>query len=406
MKPLRGKWHCRHLGVALAVSMGCPALAEPPRFEPQVLPVQLDVGYATHVVDLDHDGLRDIVVVDSKRLWMMRGPDWQPQPFFATPDAVHDNVCLAAQDIDRDGRIDLALGADWQFGNTLEGGTYGWLNQRPDHTWTYYPLGSVPTLHRIRWADLRGDDRPALVLAPLKGRGSTPPEFAEAGVELTALWPPADSASARDAGSWERMLITDRLHVMHNLDVVDLNHDGREELLAASFEGIHHLELQPSGEWRSQRLGSGEQSRPAPQRGAGEIAFGSPGFDCIATMEPWHGDQVVVYTRPQPGAAAGDLWQRAVIDADLAWGHAVQWADLDGDQQDELIVGVRDQRPNGGPPGVRIYDFVDGKWQRTLLDPGRVAVESLAVADLNDDQRPDIVASGRATRNVVIYWNR
>jgi hypothetical protein len=27
------------------------------------------------------------------------------------------------------------------------------------------------------------------------------------------------------------------------------------------------------------------------------------------------------------------------------------------------------------------------------------------VADLNADRRPDIVASGRATRNVKIYWN-
>jgi hypothetical protein len=34
-----------------------------------------------------------------------------------------------------------------------------------------------------------------------------------------------------------------------------------------------------------------------------------------------------------------------------------------------------------------------------------MAAEDLTVADLNGDKRPDIIASGRATRNVTIYWN-
>ena len=39
------------------------------------------------------------------------------------------------------------------------------------------------------------------------------------------------------------------------------------------------------------------------------------------------------------------------------------------------------------------------------LDLGGVAVEDLAAADLNGDGRIDIVAVGRATHNVRIYWN-
>jgi hypothetical protein len=34
-----------------------------------------------------------------------------------------------------------------------------------------------------------------------------------------------------------------------------------------------------------------------------------------------------------------------------------------------------------------------------------MATEDLIVGDFNGDGRPDIVASGRATRNVKIYWN-
>jgi hypothetical protein len=103
------------------------------------------------------------------------------------------------------------------------------------------------------------------------------------------------------------------------------------------------------------------------------------------------------------------------LDDHLRWGHALWFADLDGDQLDELIVGVRDDpKADQGDTfterrGVRIYQSRDAtgqNWQRTLLDEGGVAVEDLAAADLDRDGRIDIVAVGRQTRNVTIYWNR
>ena len=36
---------------------------------------------------------------------------------------------------------------------------------------------------------------------------------------------------------------------------------------------------------------------------------------------------------------------------------------------------------------------------------GGIACEDLTVADLNADGRPDIIAAGRQTGNVRIYWN-
>ncbi len=40
-----------------------------------------------------------------------------------------------------------------------------------------------------------------------------------------------------------------------------------------------------------------------------------------------------------------------------------------------------------------------------LVDDNTMACEDLRLADLNGDGRIDIVAAGRATKNVVIYWN-
>jgi hypothetical protein len=116
----------------------------------------------------------------------------------------------------------------------------------------------------------------------------------------------------------------------------------------------------------------------------------------LATVEPWHGKSVVVYAE-QPG-----MWKRTAIESDISAGHALGWADFDGDGNDELAVGWRE-----GSPGVAIYSVRnDGSLiGKTMVDAGGMATEDLVVADLDGDKKPEIVASGRATRNVKIYWN-
>ena len=122
-----------------------------------------------------------------------------------------------------------------------------------------------------------------------------------------------------------------------------------------------------------------------------------------ATVEPWHGNTVVAYT---------PIATRTVLDDKLRWGHAIKLADLDGDGTPEVIAGVRDDPATGDSftdrRGVRVYRSTDG-WKtftRHAIDPGGVAVEDLAVADLDGDGRPDLVAVGRQTKNLRVYWNR
>jgi len=95
----------------------------------------------------------------------------------------------------------------------------------------------------------------------------------------------------------------------------------------------------------------------------------------------------------------------------LRWGHAINFADLNGDGSDLMIAGVRDNPTKDDTftekRGVRLYrhDPKTKKWERYILEDGGVAVEDLTVADLNGDGKPDIVAVGRATGNARIYWN-
>ncbi len=102
------------------------------------------------------------------------------------------------------------------------------------------------------------------------------------------------------------------------------------------------------------------------------------------------------------------MWPRFILDEELAWGHAIAIANLDEDADQELVVGVRDDKSDNHRCGVRVYDPVDavhGKWNRQIIDAGGVAVEDLVAADLDKDGDQDIIAVGRATHNAKIYWN-
>ena len=378
-------------------------------FRPQEIATDLTIGYATTLVDVNADGRTDIVVVDADRVVWYENPAWTMHTVIQGQ-TKRDNVCIAAHDVDRDGRVDFALGADWKPFNTQAGGTIQWLRHpaAAGASWELRLIAEEPTTHRMRWIDTHGDAVPELVVVPLMGRGSTKPLWAETGVRVLAFTIPADPTRDR----WPMRVLDDQMRVTHNFCPTDMDGDGRPEILCTSFEGVNLLARNPADEWMRTLIGSGNQ-QTSPNRGASEIKRGrlGDGTDYIATIEPWHGEQVVMYTR---AAGGGTLWTRRVLDEDLRWGHAVWCVNLDGDPDEELVVGVRDHKDDTWRSGVRIYDPgvppAGGQaerrpWRRTLVDPAGVAVEDLAAADLDGDGRTDIVAVGRATKNVRIYWN-
>jgi hypothetical protein len=204
----------------------------------------------------------------------------------------------------------------------------------------------------------------------------------------------------------------DTLHTIHNFQILDFDGDGKQEIVLASWEGVFVLKRGAGGRWSRTHLGAGNQES-RPFKGASEVKVGrlAGGRRYVATIEPWHGYQVVVYTAPQSGKG---MWDRRVIDEPVQWGHAVWCADLDGDADEELIIGQRDknQDPSREPrgPGVLVYDPRPGsaplEFVRHVIENGGVGVEDLVATDLNNDGRNDIVAGGRSTHNVRIYWNQ
>ena len=379
------------LSLALSQTPPNPPPASPGafRFEPQEIRDTFGVGYAVTVADVNRDKKPDILAISGTQLVWFENPSWVAHVVLdgQTP---KDNVTLAPHDIDRDGRLDVALGATWKPSDTNGGGTLHWASPgAPDASWTLRDITAEPTLHRIRWANIDGTGDPELIVAPLHGRGTSPPEWAGVGPRLLVLRVPKDPA--RDP--WPSEVIDDSLHIVHNFAVLDFDGDGDDELIAASREGLHLLERGAGGRWTKTRLGDVN---------AGEVKVGRlGGVRALAVIEPWHGTTLAIYR--EPAKLTRGPWTRQVIDETLTGGHAIGWADVDGDGSDELVAGWREK-----DVGVALYRITSATERpaRVMIDAGGMAAEDLTVADLDGDRRPDIIASGRRTANVRIYWNR
>ncbi len=372
-----------------------------PRFEHQTIDPEFGIGYAVTVADVNGDRKPDIIGVNQNQVNWYENPTWTKHTIVndATP---RDNVCIAAADLDGDGKTELALGAFWKPSDTVGSGSVHWLarGDDPRQPWKPVNLEPEPTVHRMRWADVDGDGKLELVMAPLHGRGNKGPAFEGAGAKTVVYYPPKRPSSE----PWKREVAEDTLHVVHNLWPVQWDDDRAEEILLASFEGVHLVDRGPDGRWSNRKLADGNQET-RPNRGSSEIKAGilPNGKRYLATIEPWHGFQVVVYTEDGTGA-----WKRRVLDETLRDGHGVWCADIDGRTGDELLIGWRGPDTVHKKVGVAAYvpDTNGGKWEKHLIDDNGMACEDLTAADLDGDGRQDLVASGRATHNLKIYWNR
>jgi hypothetical protein len=239
----------------------------------------------------------------------------------------------------------------------------------------------------VRFADVDGTGHKVLVNFPLTGAQAVAPQYRDK-LSLVMYRP----------GAWTREIITDAEEgVVHGIFPSAWNGETRESLLSASFLGVYLLR-RDQGAWTRTKVMDGDPEA-WPKSGASEIIVGHLGTErFLATIEPWHGNKVVVYREH------GGAWSRHVIDEAVTDGHAIAIGDFDGDGQDEILIGER-----GGKRSVYIYratSVARDEWVRQSLDDGGMAAAGCAVADLNADRRLDVVCIGTATANLKWYENR
>ncbi|QEG39601.1 FG-GAP repeat domain-containing protein [Roseimaritima ulvae] len=391
--------------VCLATSLTWAATghAQSVSFEAQVIDAAPGkVVYAVTAADIDNDGRQDLVAVTEDSVHWYQAPRWRKRTLLSGV-TIADNVCVAPFDIDRNGHIDLALGAGWPN----RGGTIQWLSpgQTIDHPWNVHEIAAEAWTHRMRWGNVLSGEEPQLIVSPLH------PSIRD-GARLLAFSIPKDPRHNR----WRPTVLDESLHRMHNhlcvartdvgLPKTDTSADAAPQItLTASQEGVSAVlpdHKNPKHFRRVQLLPGATGDSPASQ-GAGEVRVGqfANGKRFVATVEPMHGTHAVVYEMGEFFAAEPP--RRTVLTDQLRGGHALWCADLDGDHDDEVVVGYREPNPL---VGILIFDRqADGAWQEQRLT-AQVACEDLVVADFNGDGLPDILAGGRATHNVVLFVNQ
>ncbi len=351
---------------------------------------RIQIGYGIAMADVNGDSKTDIVLADKSTIQWYENPSWQKH-VVATDITERDNVCIAARDIDGDGKCEIAVGGQWNYKESVKDGAVHLLSAPEDRTktWTPIKLHNEPSTHRMHWIRA-GENDYRLTVKPLRGRGSKDGDGA--GLKLLEYLPPK-----QQDGSWTHEVVCDFMHLSHNFHVVNWDDDVEEELIIAGKEGVWHLDRQETG-WDAKQLTSAF---------AGEVRDGRlpGGKRFITTIQPMHGSVSAVYTEPDDPLGPWELSK--VLDESLKDGHAIACSDFLGLGCDQIIVGWRAMNEKG-VPGIKLFtplDSTGSKWNVEQLSAGKIAVEDIKAADLNGDGKTDFVAAARQTKNLVIFLN-
>jgi hypothetical protein len=356
-------------------------------------------GYQVEVADVNGDKKPDIVALGGSTCAWYENPTWKKR-IVTSGKQTPGIISSATADLDGDGKAEIAIAYEFEM-NEPEKGKLALAVQGtgPEEPWKLIPIADVGSIHRLRWGRLLDDGKLDLVVAPIFGEHARPPKYDEP-VPLQIFRIEGDPK----AGRWKGHPTMNGL-VLHAIEVrpaLEPRDRGRWVVLAADNRGVTllHEALHSKGALftvSSRLLVPGAEGE-APNCGCSEVHLGrfKNGRHFVATIEPWHGTQVVVW--PQLGSELR-FGPRTVLDSTLDQGHALWVADVDGDGDDEVFAGHR-----GKDHRVSMYDFdhATGKWTRTVLDR-EIAAQDLRGGDLDGDGTPDVVAIGGATHNVVWY---
>jgi hypothetical protein len=432
----------------IALLLSLPSLilaAEPPvpQFRAVTIDDKIQIGYGLAIADVDGDKAPDILLADKKQFVWYRNPGkakagdpaaWTKH-LLAENLTEKDNVCIAAQDIDGDGKAEIAVGAEWNPSDTIGSGAVFYLQAPADRTqpWTPVKFPEVePTTHRMRWIKLdpapgtTQSDRPSaqrwgLLVLPLHGRGNKNGEGEP--VKVLLYHPPASvfGGEGKSAAGgvpdllWKSEVVSNTLHMTHNFARLTVAGPGSaglgDSLLIGGKEGFVTIRPDKTG-WATDAPSFAGDAPP----GVGEVRVGSlaTGTQFVTTVEPMHGNSLAVYL-PAKKAGGGLALNRRVLTDKLMDGHALACGNLLGGlanltASDQIVLGWRG-KPGvvGSPFGLAIWSPLDPQgtqWRETVIDPDGMACEDLQLADLDGDGRLDIIAAGRATKNVKIYFNQ
>jgi hypothetical protein len=386
------------MAMAVATLSGAPA-AGPVTFEAHDIDPKLPGAYAVNTADFNNDGKVDVIAnsLGVRELAWYENPTWQRHVVVADTGQI---VNQAPFDLNGDGIPELAFQSSFAMQAAKSEGV-NWIarSQGAGQPWKAERFDAFPTSHHIIWADLDGDGKKELINAPLIGAGSLAPTYDQD--KAPVFW-----YSQQDHFAKRHVVTTDSPGIIHRVRAVTWDSGTREQLLVASFEGIVMYRATGSGDnmkFEKVLLSKGHEGK-APRLGASDVGAGAQdGRRFFASVEPWHGNEVVIYT------GSGTTFTRRVIFDKVASGHEIAVVDLNGDGRDDVVAndnarGATQNNPNAPTGGVHVFfapdDAAKGEWQYVRIED-KLGMNSCVGVDVNNDKRNDLVCGGASG---VVRW--
>lgn len=361
-----------------ALSFHRQTLGPEPGFRPQITNVK--------IVDLDNDGLMDVIVCDGQRnrvFWyrQLPGNRWEEIPL---GDELNCPACATPVDLDGDGDLDLVVAVLGSVYPTDERvGQVVWLENLGGGKFkNHVLLDDVRRVSDVQVGDLNGDGRPDIAVAV----------FGYHHGEI--LW-----LENRGGGRFRDHLLLATKGPSH-VPIGDFDGDGKLDiaaLVSQDHEEVWVFENRGKGEFVPRRI---FQSLNFDLGSAGLIATDldrDGKLDLLLSAgdnmeinhhypQTWHG---VVWLRNQGG------WRfepRRI--GSIGGVYAVAVADFDGDGDNDVVAACmfNDWHSPGAASLVLLEN--DGRQNFTpkMLADRPIHLATVAAGDLDGDGRPDIVA--------------
>ena len=189
-----------------APQSGAPTVpASPPQpttapFTVHTVATGIKGGYQVVAADVNNDGKVDLIglgLTADSLIWY-ENPSWTPHVIVSVPRMVN----LDAADLDGDGIPEIGLAYGFSPNGSKSTGNIGIIhsNGDPRGPWTIKEIDREPATHRVRFADIEGNGKKVLVIAPilnLQAKGFPDPDHLP--TPLLMYRP----------GDWKREVITD-----------------------------------------------------------------------------------------------------------------------------------------------------------------------------------------------------